>query len=132
MTRAPRFQLIITPSGVTPMIASRDTSTMLCSVESSSLTPVSCSSVPFQPIQTAALAITWTTKSMMKSGVAKEPRRLGAKMQKPSKLGMTKLGRGHNLRLMRKIEELLVGSIFRGGLLGLSFQNLQGDPRAGT
>lgn len=42
-------------------------------------------------------------------------------MHRANRTGITKIGRGHNLRLMREIEELLVGSI-RGEHLGLVFK----------
>src|SRR5688500_16260864 len=108
MPRAPRFQLMIVPSVVTPVMASRETSTMSCNVESSSLTPVSCSSVPLQVFHTAALAAIWITNS---GTMNFQLNSAGAKKQITSTVGITIIGRGHNLRVTWEMDESLLESI---------------------
>src|SRR4051794_13693078 len=96
---------MITPSVVTPMIASRETSTMPCKLDSSCLTPDSCSRVPFQLFQTTTLTINWATDRMMTNCVRFDPRKLGRMKQSPMALGITNVGRGHNLWLAREMKE---------------------------
>src|SRR5687767_8412695 len=104
MPRAPRFQLMMTPSVVTPMIASRETSTMPCKLESSSFTPVSCSRLHFHAIHTRALATIWAREKVTTNSVRADPNKPGARRQIARTVGITKTGMGHSLRLKRGIE----------------------------
>src|SRR5262245_47095910 len=112
MARAPVFQLIMTPSGVTPMIASRETSTIPCRYFNSPSTLSRFEHVRDQSLQRIAVSAICEITSKVKSTVHEEPIKVGCPAQRKIAIGIIAGGNTHAVRLIWESEGSLYGAIF--------------------